>query len=171
MKETETIYKISTLYLLSKIAVPVTTNRLSFFLLKDDYTDYFTFQQDLGELVSDGYVSEILSQSKTLYSITEEGRKVLKLLSGEISQSMKDDIDLYIKENKFSIHNDYSVRSKYYQYGLNQYMSNLCIEENGTTILEMNLSSSSEKSAKKICSNWNNKAEDIYPMLIGHLLK
>jgi len=171
MKETDKIYKISTLYLLSKVDVPLTTNRLSFFLLKDDYTDYFTFQQDLGELLADGYISDSTVHGKTLYTITEEGRKVLKLLSGEISKSMKKDIDLYIKENKFSIHEDYSIRSKYYQFGLNQYISNLCIDENGTPILEMNLTSSTEASAKKICSNWKAASEDLYPLLIGRLLK
>ena len=106
-----------------------------------------------------------------IYSITGEGRNVLRLLSGEISQSMKEDIDLYIKENKFSIHEDYSVRSKYYQFGLDQYISNLCIEENGTTILEMNVTSSTEASATRICSNWKSASEDLYPLLIGRLLK
>ena len=171
MKETDRIYKISTLYLLSKVDVPLTTNRLSFFLLKDNYTDYFTFQQDLGELVSDGYVSETVSTGKTLYSITDEGRDVVKLLADEITLSMKEDIDLYIQENKFSIHEDYSVRSSFYQFGLNQYVSNLKIDENGSSILEINITSSSEASAKKICSNWKKESNDIYPMLIGLLMK
>lgn len=171
MKETDRIYKISTLYLLSKVDVPLTTNRLSFFLLKDNYTDYFTFQQDLGELVSDGYVSETVATGKTLYSITDEGRNVVKLLSDEITLSMKEDIDLYIQENKFSIHEDYSVRSSFYQFGLNQYVSNLKIDENGSSILEINIASSSEASAKKICANWKKESNDIYPMLIGLLMK
>ena len=171
MKETDKIYKISILYMLSKVDIPLTTNRLSFFLLKDDYTDYFTLQQNLGELISDGYISSSTAHSKTLYSITEEGRKVLNLLSNEISEDMKKDIEMYLKENNFSMHEDYAVRSKYYQFGLNQYISNLVIEENGTKILEISLNSSTEAAAQKICSNWKSASEDIYPQLMARLLK
>jgi len=171
MKETDKVYKISTLYLLSKVDVPLTTNRLSFFLLKDDYTDYFTFQQDLGELLNDGYISETLSHGKTLYSITAEGRDVLRLLSGEISENMKKDIDVYIKENKFSMHEDYSVRSRYYQFGIDQYISELILEENGVDLLRLNLNSSTEDAAEKICANWKASYEDIYSLLIAKLLK
>jgi len=171
MKETDKIYKLSTLYLLSKIDIPLTTNRVGFFLLKDDYTDFFTFQQDLGELLSDGYITETEVHGKTFYSITEEGRKVIGLLSNEISDSMKNDIDMYIKENKFSMHEDHSVRSRYYQYGLNQFVSELLIEENGTELLKINIGSASETAAERICANWKNSSEEIYPFLIAKLLK
>ena len=106
MKETNKVYKLSVLYMLSKVDMPLTTNRLSFFLLKDDYTDYFTFQQDLGELLCDGYIMSTESHGKTLYSITAEGRNAITLLSSEISDAMKKDLESYIKENKFSMHED-----------------------------------------------------------------
>ena len=171
MKETDKIYKLSTLYLLSKINIPLTTNRVGFFLLKDDYTDFFTFQQDLGELLSDGYISETEVHGKTFYSITDEGRKVINLLSNEISAQMKNDIEMYIKENKFSMHEDHSVRSRYYQYGLDQYVSELLIEENGTELLKINIGSSTETAAERICANWKSSSEDIYPLLMAKLLK
>lgn len=170
MKETNKVYKLSVLYMLSKVDMPLTTNRLSFFLLKDDYTDYFTFQQDLGELLCDGYIMSTESHGKTLYSITPEGRNAITLLSSEISDAMKKDIESYIKENKFSMHEDFSVQSRYYQFGLNQYISNLYIEENGVKILEMNINSTTEEAAEKICSSWKNVSEELYPMIIGKLL-
>ena|GEM_PF-5891019 len=110
------------------------------------------------------------SHGKTLYSITPEGRNAITLLSAEISDAMKKDIESYIKENKFSMHEDFSVQSRYYQFGLNQYISNLYIEENGVKILEMNINSTTEEAAEKICSSWKNASEELYPMIIGKLL-
>ena len=98
MKETNKIYKLATLYMLSKVDMPITTNRLSFYLLKNNYTDYFTFQQGVGELLNDGWLDTSTSQGKTLYRITPEGRDALSLLSNEISEDMKRDIESYIKE-------------------------------------------------------------------------
>ena len=171
MKETNKIYKLATLYMLSKVDVPISTNRLSYFLLKNEYTDYFTFQQVLGELVNDKWVDFEEVHSKTLFSITAEGRHALELLSKEISDGMKHDIDEYLKTNKVEIHDDYSVKAKCYPFDLDNYVSNLTIEENEKQILEINISSSTEEAAEKICANWKKSCEDIYPMLIGLLMK
>ena len=150
MKETNKIYKLATLYMLSKVDMPITTNRLSFYLLKNNYTDYFTFQQGVGELLNDGWLDTSTSHGKTLYRITPEGRDALSLLSNEISEDMKRDIESYIKENKYSMHEDFSVQSKYYQYDLNQYISNLSLDENGKRLLEINITSASEEAAEKM---------------------
>jgi DNA-binding PadR family transcriptional regulator len=170
MKETNKIYKLATLYMLSKVDMPITTNRLSFYLLKNNYTDYFTFQQGVGELLNDGWLDTSTSQGKTLYRITPEGRDALSLLSNEISEDMKRDIESYIKENKYSMHEDFSVQSKYYQYDLNQYISNLSLDENGKRLLEINITSSSEEAAEKICNNWKKTSEEVYPILIEKLM-
>ncbi len=171
MKETNKIYKLATLYMLSKVDVPISTNRLSYFLLKNEYTDYFTFQQGLGELLNDKWVDLEEIHSKTLFSITKEGRHALELLSKEISDSMKHDIDEYLKSNKIEIRDDYSVKARSYQFDVNNFVSALTIEEDEKQILEIKISSSSQEDAEKICANWKKSCEDIYPMLVGMLMK
>ena len=171
MKETNTIYKLATLYMLSKIDVPISTNRLSLFLLQNNYTDYFTFQQGLGELINDKWVDTTEVHGKTLYLITDDGRKALDLLKNEISENMKTDIEEYIKANKFTIHEDFSVQSKCYQFNLNHYISNLSIKENDKLLLEINISSATEEAAEKICTNWKKSSEDVYPLLVQMLMK
>ncbi|MBO4510848.1 MAG: DUF4364 family protein [Lachnospiraceae bacterium] len=170
MKETERIYKLATLYMLSKLDTPISTNRLSFYLLKNNYTDYFTFQQGVGELLNDRWLDTTIVHGKTLYRITPEGRDAINLLSNEISEDMKRDIEAYIKENKYSIHEDLSVQAKYYQYNIDQFISNLSIDENGKRLLEINISTSSEDAAEKICTNWKKNSEEIYPMLVKMLM-
>lgn len=171
MTETNALYKLSMLYMLSRVDFPISTNRLSFFLLSNNYTDYFTLQQDLGELLVDGYVSKELVHGKTLYSLTDEGRTALKLMKNEISDQMCRDIDDYIKENRIPMHEDYSIQSHCYQLDLTHYVSNLVIEEDGSKILEINIASSTQKLAEQICANWKEQSEEVYPLLLGALLK
>jgi len=170
MKETNTIYKLATLYMLSKADTPISTNKLSLFLLMNDYTDYFTFQQGLNDLVKDGLVDKTEQHGRTLYSLTDEGNKTLSLLKKELSSDMKKDIDRYIKENKISMREELSVQSKYHSEGLGQYISNLSIEENGHPLIEINLSSSTEEAAERICTNWKKSSEEVYPILVGMLM-
>ena len=171
MKETDKIYKLATLYMLSKVDTPISTNHLSLFLLKNNYTDYFNFQQGLGELVNDGWVDTTEVHGRTMYIITENGLKALSLLSNEISKNMKNDIEDYIKANKVALRENFSVQSKYYPYDLNQYVSNLTIDENGKRLLEINISSSNEDDAERICTNWKNSSDDVYPMLVEMLMR
>lgn len=171
MTETNALYKLSTLYMLSRADYPISTNRLSFFLLKNNYTDYFTFQQGLGELLDDGYVSKALIHGKTMYSVTEEGRNTIHMLKKEISENMREDIDAYIKENKLPIHEDYAVQSHSYQLDLQHYIANLIIEENGFKILEMNVATATEDEAELICANWRESSEELYPLLLSRLMK
>lgn len=171
MRETNAIYKISILYMLSRAEYPISTNRLSFFLLKNNYTNYFIFQQDLGELIDDGYVTKDFVHGKTLYSLTEDGRTALKLMKNEISESMKLDIDEYLKDNRLQIHEDFAVKSHSYQLDLTHFVSNLVIEEDKEKLLEINIAVGDKAQADRICANWKEQSEDIYPMLLGALLK
>lgn len=171
MKETNKVYKLATLYMLSKVETPISTNRLSFFLLKNNYTDYFTFAQGLGELISDGWVDTVELHGKTMYQITPEGLKALSLLSKEISDSMKKDIESYLKENKLAVREDFSIKARSYQYDIEQYISELSIEEAGKNILEIRLSSSTQEASERICTNWKKSSEEVYPMLIEMLMR
>lgn len=171
MEEINALYRLSTLYMLSRVEFPISTNRLSFFLLQQNYTDYFTFQQGLGELLYDGYVKKELVHGKTLYSITDAGRDAIGYLKKEISADMRNDIDNYIRENRMPMHEDCSIVSKSYQLDLTHYMANLVVEEEGIKILEMNIATTTAEEADRICANWKESNEEIYPMLIDMLMK
>lgn len=171
MTETNVLYKLSTLYMLSKVDFPISTNRLSFFLLQKNYTDYFTFQQGLGELLDDGYVHKELVHGKTLYSITDEGHDAIGFLKKEISQDMRREIEEYIKENKVPMHEDCSITSRSYQLDLTHYMANLVVEEDGVKIIELNIATTTEDEAERICANWKESNEEIYPLLLSMLMK
>lgn len=169
MTETNMLYKLSSLYILSRVDCPLSTNSLCLFLLERKYTDYFTFQQGIAELLDDGYINKEAVHDKYLYTITDEGRKAISLLKNELSSDIRLEMDDYIKANKFHMHDDISVLSNYYCEDINKYIVHLFIEENGDRLLELNLSVSSVNEAERMCENWKKGYEDIYPFLISTL--
>lgn len=171
MNETNMIYKLSSLYILSRVDFPLSTNSLCLFLLERKYTDYFTFQQGMAELIDDKYINKKQVHDKVLYTITDEGRNAIDLLKNELSPELRQEIDEYIIENKFPMHEDISVLSNYYQQDINHFISHLYIEENGHRILELNVLASTADEAESICSNWKKSSEELYPMLMSTLLK
>ena len=170
LRETVLLYRLTILYLLHRVKYPISYNSLSSFLLEGDFTDYFNLQQLLGELIDDGYISKDEFHGKTLFSITGSGEDSLKLLSNELSASIKTDVDKYIKDNHMELRDDISVRSKYYMNDVDNYTVNLFIEEAGTRIMELNVRASSAAEAEKYCTKWMQSGSRLYPLIINELM-
>ena len=49
--ESITLYKLMVLYMLKRVNFPLTNAQMSEFFLDKDYTDYFTFQEVLNDLL------------------------------------------------------------------------------------------------------------------------
>ena len=71
--ESSTIYKLMILYMLNKLDSQLTNAQLSDFFISNDYTDYFTLQQTLSDLVESRFVEKITIRNTSYYSITPEG--------------------------------------------------------------------------------------------------
>ena len=165
------LYKLTILYILSRVDFPMSNSQISNFILENDFTDYFNIQQIMGELIDDNYVSKETIRSRTLYKLTESGEMALKLLSRELSPTMKADVDAYIKENRMSLKEELSVMSNYYEVDLNHYIAHLYIDEADTRIFEINLATSTTEEAERICSGWQKNSGRIYPLLLSELMK
>ena len=170
MTETNMLYKLSSLYILSRVDFPLSTNSLCLFLLDRKYTDYFTFQQGIAELLDDNYIRKEQVHDKFLYSITEEGRRAIDLLKNELSTDIRREMDEYIIANKFPMQDDVSVLSNYYRQDINHYVAHLYVEERGVRILELNMSVSTADEAELMCENWKKGYADIYPFLVSNLM-
>ena len=55
--ETETLYKLMIMHMLNKVEFPLTNSQISQFFLENEYTNYFTVQKSLSELIEDDLFS------------------------------------------------------------------------------------------------------------------
>ena len=56
--DASTLYKLIILYMLDRVNSPMTNAQISEFVLEKGYTTYFTLQEVLNTLISDGFITE-----------------------------------------------------------------------------------------------------------------
>lgn len=168
--DTVMLYKLIILFMLEKVDFPLTNAHITNFMLDQDYTDYFTIQQVISELVDADFITTETIRNTSRYLITESGRETLSFFGNKISSVIQADILTYLKENKFQLRNETSTTSDYFEEKKGEYMVRLKVKERNSTVIELNLTVPTEEDAVKICGNWSSKSQDIYASALSTLL-
>ena len=119
LTEPMTLYKLMNLYMLKQVNFPLTNAQLTNFFTEHEYTTYFTLQQALNELEDAGLVHKEASHNSTRYDITREGEETLNFFGKNISSAIIEDMDQYLKENKFRLREEVGTTADFYK-GTNQ---------------------------------------------------
>ena len=115
LSEPKTLYKLMNLYMLKQVNFPLTNSQLTDFFLQHEYTSYFALQQVLNELLEAGLIRVHTNHNMSRYEITKEGDDTLSFFGNNISPAIIEDIDSYLKENKFRLRNEVGVISDFYK--------------------------------------------------------
>ena len=99
--EAETLYKLIIMHMLNKVEFPLTNSQISQFFLENEYTNYFTVQKSLSELIEDGFVFLNVNRNTSYYHLTSEGRESLKFFENKIPNPIVDDVDMFLMNNKY----------------------------------------------------------------------
>lgn len=164
-----TLYKLIVLYMLNRVAFPLTAAQISDFVLEREYTNFMTLQQAIAELTDAGMISSQAVGNRTQLKITEEGIETLHYFDNRINPSIKQDIDTYFQENEMTLRNEVSVQSHYYKSTSGEYEANLIAKDKDITLINLTLSVPTEEIARGICENWQTRNEKIYQYLIREL--
>ncbi|MFI3177146.1 MAG: DUF4364 family protein [Eubacteriales bacterium] len=169
-QESHTLYKLIILYMLEKVSFSMTKSQISNFILEQEYTDFITLQNTIGELEdADLLVSETIG-NRTYLTISEDGISTLSFFKNRLSTAIRNDIDIYLLENEFQLRNEVSILANYYKSSTSgEYEAHLLAKERDTIIVDMKLSVPLEEMAASICENWNKKNEQIYKYLTEQL--
>jgi len=170
MSDTQTLYKLIILYMLSRVDFPLTNAQISEFILEHEYTSYFKLMEILSEMQDSGFIRLEETSNRTLYHITDEGKETLHFFHTRISDSIRKDADLYFKEKQLDLRNEVSVKANYYKNTVSEYFVRCQLFENETCLLETTVSVPSEDSAKIIVQNWRDSHVNIYADLMQKLL-
>ena len=170
MTEPLTLYKLMVLYMLKKVEFPLTNSQMLSFFLDHEYTDYFTFQQAISELVSASLVRSESMHNSSHYSITESGEETLSFFSSSISQVIIDEMDLFLRENQVKLRNESGITSDYYR-SCQEYIVRCQVKEGKAVLFAMELSVPNESQAIAVCSNWAKSSQEIYSFAVKSLFK
>lgn len=167
--EALTLYKLIVLYMLNKVSFPLTNAQISEFIIEKEYTNYFTLQQVLSELLETGLARVKTTGSTSSYHITEQGAETLGFFSNRISEPIRQEIDSYLEEHKYELRSEAGILSDYYKSTSGNYIVHCQLKEDAEPLIELNLSVPDQKIAEHMCMKWKTLSEDIYAYIIGEL--
>lgn len=165
-----TLYKLIILYMLEKVNFPLTTNHVTGFILEQGYTDYFHVQQAISELVECGLITEQTIRNATYFKATAEGRKTLEYFKKDISNQIRDDIDIFLYENAFELRNEVSTLSDYDRTPDGEFSVRCRVREGNATLIELNFTVPTEEAAKSVCQNWPKECQELYMTILEKLI-
>lgn len=169
MSEPLTLYKLIVLYMLNRVDFPLTKAQIGDFILEREYTNFLTLQQAIGELIDAGFITAQSIRNRTQLSLTQDGRQTLDFFGNQISNSIKKEIDEYLKDKEIKLRNEISVLSDYYKSTSGEYEAHLVAKDKGIHLIDLTLSVPVEETAIAICDNWQKKNQEIYQYLITQL--
>ena len=155
MAEPLTLYKLMILYLLKKVNYPLSNGQMSEFFVSKSYTDYFTFQMVINELLGTSLIHKETIRNTSRYELTKEGEEVLFYFENKITGEVKQDMDDFLKENNFKLRTENSVLANYYKSTASNDFEIDCV------VKEM---------AEKMCDNWEKASKEIYEFAMKKLL-
>ena len=99
-----------------------------------------------------------------------EGEETLNFFGKNISPAILEDMNQYLKDNKFRLREEVGTTADYYK-GTNQdYIVRCEVRENKTTLIRLDLSLPDKEQAETMCNNWKKKSQDIYASIMRTLL-
>lgn len=169
MSDPLTLYKLIVLYMLNRVSFPLTAAQISDFILTREYTNFLTLQQVIRELTDTGLVDARTVRNRTQLLLTKDGKQTLDFFSQQISASIRQEIDEYLKENEMELRNEVSILADYYKSTSGEYEAHLKAKEGNVTLVDLIISVPVEETAAAICDNWQKKNQEIYKYLITEL--
>ena len=161
--------KLMILYLLNSVSFSLNHENLSNFFI-DNYTTYISFQDLLADLIDTKLVEEYKTKTSVFYKATNDGIDALNSFINDITEEHKNEIDRYIKDNKFKLKEESLISADYTDGGKDNYKIKLEINENKDETFKIEIDVPTVDSDITMCENWKEKAKAIYTHVIKELL-
>ncbi len=171
MAEPFTIYKLTVLYMLDQSEVPLSNSQLINFFLDLEYTDYFSIQEVIGNLVSSGFILSETFRNTTQYRLSASGKETLGFFRSKISEGIQSDVANYFEKNKWAIRQTNSVLANFERNSDHRYQTTCQVRSDGKTVLEIKLTVNTKDEAEAICRNWQTKNDEVFALLMDTLMQ
>ncbi len=158
----DSLYKLMILALLRHSRAPLSGGRIVNFFLDGSYTDYFTVQAALHELLEDRLVKDTRNGISVFYTLTEEGETSCAALEGSLDPGIREEILSYLKTNAEGIITDASTRSRISRGPDGSFLVRMEALEAGRVIFALELSLPDRKSAEEAAAAWPARAASVY---------
>jgi len=167
-----TISKLILLYVFDKMEMPLTETTITDMCCnKNAWISYLTCKEVLIDLIENGFVVTSTNNSgEQYYTITTDGRSCLSYFFMKIPASIREEITIYVKNNRIAFRKKQEFFSDYYKNADGSYTVLMkSIEPRGTR-MELKLNVANRGIAKVIYNKWEQKASQVFGSLYDILI-
>lgn len=157
------VNKLILLFVFDKMEVPLSENTvLDMCSSSNSWINYMDCKPLLGTLLDHSFIYNVSSSGEPLYSITPDGRICLADFYVQIPSSLREEISIFIKNNRTKYRKRQECVADYYMNKDGTYTVNLKILEPSQPMLELKLVVPNRQTAKDIYKKWEEKAGNVY---------
>ncbi|MCL1820372.1 MAG: DUF4364 family protein [Oscillospiraceae bacterium] len=161
--------KILTLYALSCLTVPVTTDRLADIITIDEGVDYFNYCQALSEMVESAHVLTNEEKGQTYYSISPRGYEVSELMDKQLPFTLKTAVRQGAQMFERNVERDAFISTEAFSRG--GVPSVCCVLTDGADpVLHIELMAPDRPTCGLIAKNFRKNADTIYEKILEILI-
>lgn len=171
MADAMTQYKLIVLYMLEQVDFPLGNTQLTAFFLEKEYASYFSLQQTLSDLASDGLVRAESTHNNTLYRATAAGREILSAFPDKVSDAIKAEARAYLKEHQMDLKDGVHLPADFFEIADNYCLVRCQIKDGDIPLVDLSIKANNRKQAEAICNNWKRQNEEVYGYLMDLLLR
>ncbi len=164
--------KLIILFVFDKMETPLSENTvLDMCCSANNWVSYMDCQPTINTLKEVGWISRVNNtQTEPLYSITPDGRVCLANFFIKIPASLREEITVFIKQNKLKYRKKQERTADYFKNKDGTYTVFLKIIEPTGPLMELKFVVASRKVAKDIYKKWEEKASSLYSILYDSLV-
>jgi len=160
--------KLKLLYILNYINIPLTNIEITNHILENNYMDYFSLQQILGDLCDSKFIKLNSKNGNEYYSISEAGMAALEMFGEKLPDYFTNEITNNFSYFKKELKKQRELIGHYYKRN-DEYIVSLQVMENESVIFNLSVSVPTEVLAKNICKKWDSNPEEIFGSIIKTL--
>ncbi len=158
-----TVNKLILLFVFDKMETPLEESiALDICCSCNTWINYMDCKPLFSQLLEVGFLYEVASGGKTLYTITPEGRNCLAHFFSKIPTSTREEISQFVKTNRLKYRKKQECPADYFMNRDGTYTVMLKIVEPTQPVLELKFVVPNRQTAKAIYKKWEDKSADVY---------
>jgi len=158
--------KLLVLYIMNRIAAPISFNQLHELALCDAGVDYFSLTQVVQHLVE----TEHLTLQGELHGITEKGRRNCRICEGSLPYSVRRRCDENLAAINAKLRRDAQIRGELLARENGTFTVSLALDDDAGNLLKLELLTPSEEQGKYLVSQFKEHPEQVYNGILNALL-
>ncbi len=163
--------KILILFLVDKMEVPISDNKLTEFILESNYMNIFRVRECLSELEESKYIEKSTDNNTSRYSITTDGMQALDHFHKQLPSVIKTNINKFVEENRSAIRKEYDIIANIMPGDSGELVVYCGAYDNGDMLMELKVTVYSHRDARIVCHNWKNHVNSIFNTIITEIMK